>query len=93
MTRLSLDEVNTKLKQIKGWDLIEEKEIKKTFTFKSFLQSIEFVNKVAKVAEKINHHPNILIQYNMVTLTLSTHDEGGLTEKDFILARNINLLP
>ncbi len=92
MTRLSLDEVNTKLKQIKGWDLIEEKEIKKTFTFKSFLQSIEFVNKIAPIAEKLNHHPNILIQYNMVTLTLSTHDEGGITEKDFILAKEIDSL-
>ncbi len=93
MTRLSLDEINKKIKDLNDWDLIEEKEIKKTFTFKSFLQSIEFVNKIAPIAEKLNHHPNILIQYNMVTLTLSTHDEGGITEKDFILAKNINLLP
>jgi len=61
--------------------------ISRTFKFEGFLKAIEFVNRVAKKAQKINHHPDIDIRFNKVTLKLTTHDEGGLTEKDFSLAR------
>ena len=53
---------------------------------------MRFVNTVARLAEAANHHPDIVIMYNKVRLTLTTHDEGGLTEKDFKLARRINKL-
>jgi len=72
-----------------GWKL-QGKQIGKLFVFEDFLQSIRFVNRVAKLAEAMNHHPDIAIEYNRVRLTLTTHDEGGLTMKDFRLARQIN---
>lgn len=86
--KLSNQEIKSKVKNLKGWAL-KEGEIKKTFEFGNFLESIEFVNKIAPIAEKENHHPDIEINYNKVTVSLSTHDEGGVTEKDFILAEKI----
>ncbi len=91
MTRLSEEEIKTIMKKAKGWKRAG-KEIKKTFTFDDFTGSIEFVNKVARLAEAVDHHPDILIQYDKVTLTLSTHDEGGLTSRDFKLAARIDSL-
>ncbi len=85
MTRLSEDEIKSNLKKAKGWKRVGE-EIKKTYTFDEFTESIGFVSKVARLAEAADHHPDILIQYDKVTLTLSTHDEEGLTTKDFKLA-------
>ncbi len=60
--------------------------------FKDFVKSMRFVNRVATRAESMNHHPDISIRYNRVQLTLTTHDEGGLTMKDFMLARKIDRL-
>ncbi len=65
------------------------KEITKTYKFKNFVESIGFVNKIAILAEKADHHPDILIQYRKVQINLSTHSEGGITEKDFNLAKHI----
>jgi 4a-hydroxytetrahydrobiopterin dehydratase len=62
----------------------------RTFVLEDFVQSLRFVNRVARHAESMNHHPDILIQYNKVRLVLTTHDKGGLTMKDFNLARKIN---
>jgi 4a-hydroxytetrahydrobiopterin dehydratase len=64
--------------------------ILRTFQFKDFPAAIKFVNALAKLAEKANHHPDIDIRWNKVTLTLSTHDAGGLTEKDFDLAKQFD---
>ncbi len=89
MTRFSEDEIKSKLSKAKGWKRVG-KEIKRTYTFDDFNQSIAFVNKVASLAEKADHHPDILIQYDKVTLTLSTHDEGGLTSRDFKLAERMD---
>jgi len=58
----------------------------RTYKFADFLHSLDFVNRVAKKAQKLNHHPDIDIRYDKVKLTLTTHDAGGLTEKDFTLA-------
>ena len=66
--------------------------IARTFQFKDFLAAMSFVNKVARAAEKAQHHPDIDIRWNKVTLVLSTHSEGGLTPKDFELAKKINAL-
>jgi 4a-hydroxytetrahydrobiopterin dehydratase len=60
--------------------------ITRTYQFKDFPAAIRFVSAVAKIAEKAWHHPDIDIRWNKVTLTLTTHDQGGLTEKDFALA-------
>ena len=66
--------------------------IRKQFTFADFLQAIAFVNRLAPEAEKAEHHPDILINYKRVTLTYSTHSEGGLTDKDFVGAATADRL-
>ena len=71
-----------RLALLQGWTL-EGDAIRKQFTFKDFLQAIAFVNRLAPEAEGADHHPDILINYKRVTLTYSTHSEGGLTPKDF----------
>jgi 4a-hydroxytetrahydrobiopterin dehydratase len=66
--------------------------ISRVFQFRDFATAMEFVNAVARLAEQANHHPDIDIRYNKVTLSLTTHDEGGLTEKDFDLATKADQL-
>jgi 4a-hydroxytetrahydrobiopterin dehydratase len=74
---------------MQGWSY-HGKELHKKYTFKSFLPGIEFVNKIAQAAESAGHHPDITINYNVVGISLSTHSEGGVTEKDFDLAGKID---
>jgi len=66
------------------------KVITRTYQFEDFPAAIRFVNRVGRLAEKAWHHPDIDIRWNKVTLNLTTHDEGGLTEKDFALARQFD---
>ena len=80
-----------RLGSLPGWK-IESKELVKIFTFNDFLGSIAFVNQIAKLAEDAAHHPDIDIRYNRVRIALTTHDAGGLTEKDFALAGKIEKL-
>ena len=88
MAKLSKKEIQGKLKDLKDWQ-IKGRAIVKTFTLPSFKEAISFVTKVADLAEAANHHPDMLIQYNKVTLTLSTGSEGGVTEHDINLATQI----
>lgn len=67
-------------------------QIQRTFQFPGFIDSIAFVRKVADYAERVQHHPDMLIRYDKVTLTASTHDAGGITQKDFDLAREADRL-
>ena len=85
MAALSKDEVKARLKAMRGWEL-DNGELEKKYSFADFAGSIGFVNRVAELAEAADHHPDISIKYNRVKLTLSTHSEGGITEKDFALA-------
>jgi 4a-hydroxytetrahydrobiopterin dehydratase len=80
--KLSRTDAEQRLKSLSGWAL-DGDAIKKQFTFKDFPEAIAFVNRLAPEAEKADHHPDILINYKRVTLTYSTHSEGGLTTKDF----------
>ena len=82
MAKLSTSEAQERVKQLKGWTL-EGDAIRKQFVFKDFLEAIAFVNRLAPEAETADHHPDIQINYKRVTLTYSTHSDGGLTEKDF----------
>jgi len=82
MPKLSLVEAERRIKSLDGWTL-EGDAIKKRYTFKTFPDAIAFVDRLALEAERVDHHPDILINYKRVTLTYSTHDEGGLTDKDF----------
>jgi 4a-hydroxytetrahydrobiopterin dehydratase len=91
MSKLSTVEIKTGLKELPEWSK-RNKTITRTYQLKDFLAAIQFVNAVAKVAEKAWHHPDIDIRWNQVTLTLTTHDEGGLTDKDFALARQADRL-
>jgi 4a-hydroxytetrahydrobiopterin dehydratase len=88
---LSKAEIQEKLKGMPGWSLMG-KSVHKKYTLKSFMPAIDLVNKIAAVAEKAGHHPDITINYNIVAISLSTHSEGGVTEKDFDLARQIDQL-
>lgn len=78
------------LKQLKlEWEVIDDKKIRHEFKFKDFNEAMEFVNKVAKLAENEDHHPNIHIYYSRVVIDLTTHNIKGLSENDFILAAKI----
>lgn len=91
MAKLSNDQINGAMADIPEWTL-QGASIRRTYSFKDFSGSIDFVNRVAELAEKAWHHPDIDIRWNKVTLVLSTHSEGGLTEKDFALARDSDLI-
>jgi 4a-hydroxytetrahydrobiopterin dehydratase len=91
MPKLSTAEIKTALKGLTDWKK-RNKTITRTYQFKDFLAAIKFVNAVAKIAEKAWHHPDIDIRWNQVTLKLTTHDQGGLTEKDLALARQMDQL-
>ncbi len=82
MPKLSRAEAEQRTKTLDGWTL-EGDAVRKQYTFATFLDAIAFVNRLAPKAEAADHHPDILINYKRVTLTYSTHSEGGLTEKDF----------
>jgi len=92
MARLTERQVAAQLKSTKGWKRTGD-EIRRTFVHKDFARAMGFVQSVALLAEKMNHHPDIDIRWNKVLLVLSTHSAGGLTEKDFTLAKEINALP
>jgi len=91
MSALSTADVDSRLKTVPGWN-VESGELVRTFQFKDFRGSMAFVNKLADLAEEAQHHPDIDIRYNKVRLALVTHDQGGLTEKDFALATKANEL-
>jgi 4a-hydroxytetrahydrobiopterin dehydratase len=82
MPKLSRADADQRIKSLSGWTLYGD-EIRKQYTFKDFLSAIAFVNRLAPEAEAADHHPDIEINYKRVTLTYSTHSEGGLTDKDF----------
>ncbi|MDE3056880.1 MAG: 4a-hydroxytetrahydrobiopterin dehydratase [Bacteroidota bacterium] len=84
-------QIASALKSLTGWKRSEH-QIFKIFVKKDFVHAMGFVQSVALLAEKANHHPDIVIQWNKVTLVLSTHSAGGLTDKDFSLAKAINEL-
>ena len=88
---LSAVEAEKLAQEVPEWAL-GDKAVGREFKFKSFRQAMDFVNKVANVAEDQNHHPNVFISYNKVRLTLSTHKVGGLSRNDFILAARIDRL-
>jgi len=86
---LSKAEIHERLKKLEQWSLAG-KSLQKKYTFKSFMPAIGFVNKIAEAAESAGHHPDITINYSLVGISLSTHSEGGVTDKDFELAQKID---
>lgn len=102
---MSGEEANKLLEETPGWKIedlesfrkqegtdLAYSKISKEFNFKDFKEAMEFVNKVANIANEEGHHPDIYIFYSLVRLTLYTHAAGGLTENDFIIAAKVNAL-
>lgn len=88
MPQLKLEEIASSLSHLAGWTY-DTNTLTKEWTFPDFREAMAFTNTVAEMAEAANHHPDIAVTYNRVRLTLSTHSEGGVTEKDVALARDI----
>jgi 4a-hydroxytetrahydrobiopterin dehydratase len=86
---LNKSEIDARLSAMTGWKR-DDDEIEKKYQLADFKQAMVFVNKVADAAEAMDHHPDIKISYNKVKMSLSTHSEGGVTEKDFALAAQID---
>jgi 4a-hydroxytetrahydrobiopterin dehydratase len=86
--KLSDVEIHRALGGLNGWSRRGDALVK-TFTFQRFADGIAFVNRVARIADEMNHHPDIDIRYTKVTMSLSTHDAGGVTNADFKLAERI----
>lgn len=91
MTTLTTEQVESELTAIPDWSL-KEGAITKTVTRKDFRDSLLYLNAVGYLAERANHHPDVAVSWNKVTLTLVTHSAGGLTAGDFALARQIDEL-
>ncbi len=91
MAKLKAAQIKTALARLPDWRR-SGVVITRTFQFKDFVAAMKFVNAVARLSEKAWHHPDIDIRWNKVTLALSTHSEGGLTAKDFKLARQFDRL-
>ena len=98
---LTHEEVTKLMEQVEGWSLFEEAsdnlkkfgmgaKIFREYKFKDFIGAVNFVNNVAEVAEAEGHHPDIKINYNKVTLEMTTHAIGGLSENDFIVAAKVD---
>lgn len=92
MNELSKVEIEKRLVKLNGWSSNNNKLVKK-FEFENFKKAVEFVNKVGKVAERLNHHPNVYLHsYKKVDIETSTHSKNGITEKDFKLVGEIEKL-
>ncbi|MBI5808266.1 MAG: 4a-hydroxytetrahydrobiopterin dehydratase [Ignavibacteriales bacterium] len=89
MKLINIEEINKKLQDLPGWSLVDN-SIQKEFTLKDFVDALGFLMKIGFLAERHDHHPDLLLHsWNKVKIIISTHSEGGLTEKDFNLAEQI----
>ena len=91
MARLSDEQIEQELAGLDGWERAGD-AIQRVFELDDFKGSVDFVNRLTPEAEDMNHHPDLAISWNKVTVTVTTHSEGGLTENDFELARRIGTL-
>jgi 4a-hydroxytetrahydrobiopterin dehydratase len=90
-SKLNSAQISQQRKSIPDWTL-EDQSIQRTFKFKNFVEAVAFVNRLVEPAEKLGHHPDLIVTYGKVVVTLTTHDAGGLTLNDFILAQQIDRL-
>ena len=91
MPRLSEEEIDERLAALEGWRRDGE-TIVKEFELDDFAGSVEFINRITPVAEEMNHHPDLAVSWNKVTVSITTHSEGGLTGNDFELAKSVDPL-
>ncbi|SRR5579883_17246 len=92
--RLSVENISNSLRELAGWHFDPSNNtIEKSYTRKNFVDAVSFIQAIVPIAEKNDHHPDILLSdYKKVTIMLSTHSAGGVTQKDFELAREIDKL-
>ena len=88
MPKLEKSEIERRLSALPGWEF-KDNAISKLYRFKKFMDGIHFIDRVAEMAEAADHHPDVKINYTRITFSCSTHDQGGVTEKDFKLASQI----
>jgi len=86
---LTDDQIHERLRELPGWQRAG-REIRRVLAFPGFKEAMAFVDRLVALAEEANHHPDILIQYDKVTLSSTSHDSGGLTTRDFRLAAKID---
>ena len=86
-----MEDLENEIKDLKEWRKIDKK-LEKNFKFKDFVEAFSFVTKIALIAEKMNHHPDMKITYNNVDIELTTHDINGISQNDITLARKIDEL-
>lgn len=91
ITKLNSAQISQQRKSVPDWAL-EEQSLQRTFKFKNFVEAVAFVNRLVEPAEKLGHHPDLIVSYGKVVVTLTTHDAGGLTLNDFMLAQQIDRL-
>lgn len=91
MALLSDEEIRAQLGQLSGWERDGE-AIARTFELADFVGSVAFVNKLVEPAEEMNHHPDVAVSWNRVTVSITNHEAGGITAADFELARRIDAL-
>lgn len=92
LIRLSAAEIQLRASQLKDWSLADDRLVQ-VFRFRDFIQAVQFVDAIVAPAEAAGHHPDLSISYNKVTVSITTHDAGGLTHRDFDLAAAIDSLP
>jgi 4a-hydroxytetrahydrobiopterin dehydratase len=90
--KLDHSQVQTMLEQLNGWSIVDSGKLIKSFSFSDFMSPMDLANKIAAIAEQENHHPDLVIRWGSLTVTIWTHAAGGLTENDFILAAKIDKL-
>jgi 4a-hydroxytetrahydrobiopterin dehydratase len=88
---LSQAEIDSRIRALAGW-AVENNTIAKVFAFKNYYETMAFVNAVAWIAHGEDHHPDLAVGYNKCKVTYSTHDAGGITEKDFDCAKKVQAL-
>ena len=91
MKKLTDQEIQNKMKEIPNWRL-EDDAIVRNWSFNDFSEAMDFINQIARLAEDHDHHPELFNVYNKVSLKFSTHDAGGLTNRDFKIAQDIDML-
>ncbi len=89
--KLSEEEIADRLSDVPGWGYIDGR-LRSQFQTLNFSNGVTFVNQIARIADDLNHHPDVLLTYPRVTIDIYTHDVGGLTEFDFTLAKRITAL-
>lgn len=87
--KLTDSEIEENLAGLRDWTVASDKLARK-YTFKNFAEALEFINKIGALAEAADHHPDILFGWGYAEIFITTHDAGGITERDFALAREIN---